>query len=184
KIPQLVRRVEDDALSRLLPDAGEARERMEVFPPDGAHHLPHRSLGENGQSRLGPDPRHLQQQGKQIPLNSVGKTVQGPAVLPDDRMRVQADAFPLIPQIGAGTHHPVTDSAFPDHQIMGSGPNHLAFHKFDHAHPPLSNLFNPVEWAWQMAMAKASAASSGFGTSDRDRSSRTISCTCRFSAWP
>src|SRR5690606_40912532 len=93
KIPQLVLQVEDDALSRLLPDAREAREKMEVFPPDGAHHLPHRSLGENGQSRLGPDPRHLQQQGKQIPLNSVGKTVQGPAVLPDDRMRVQADAL-------------------------------------------------------------------------------------------
>src|SRR5688572_28186825 len=204
---QSIFQLDDDALGRLLADAGNRGEPGHVGLLDGAYELVRLHAGQHRQREPRADAADTNQSFEKRELERRRESVQGQGILTDMSVNTQRDVAAFVTQAVKGrerNRHVIADAVDVDHNavrlLLGDPPaqvgNHVRAGRYRRQLVPLpapSALAARTTVAasggvWQctrqMATASASAASCGDGTAASPRSSLTICWTCGLSARP
>ena len=175
--------LEDDALRRLSPDAGNRLEARRVLTRDRAAKLGRRRARDDRERDLRADARDREQLLEELSLCGVGEAVQLEGVFADVEVRLDRHLLRAsgLCERARRRLDEIADPAHVEHEALRPASDGLATKLGDH---DATCFKSGGASAWQMATASASAAWCGSGVASRPRIAFTIRCTCALSARP
>ena len=175
--------LEDDALRRLSPDAGNRLEPRRVLARDRAAQLGRRRARDDRERDLRADARDREQLLEELSLGGVGEAVQLEGVLADVEVRLDRHLLRAsgLRERARRRLDEIADPAHVEHEAVRPAPDGLAAKLRDH---DATCFKSGGASAWQMATASASAAWCGSGVASSPRIALTIRCICALSARP
>jgi len=125
--------LEDDALSRLLPDAGDRLEAGSVLECDRATQLRRRGTGDDRQRHLRPDAADAEEMHEEVAFLDGAESVELERVLADVQVRLHRQLVAGAPQDRRRRLHQVAHAVHIEHEACSGEPGALAAQPRDHA---------------------------------------------------